>query len=101
MDTADPRKTRRRRRTIVVPALLWLLFCAGLALQVFSPHLAIEHNSFVILAKDAPPGSVVDPRALVNRERSIQATSAALVLVGAIGLGIWYRESLMRSLSGK
>jgi len=70
-----------------------------LAVQVFSPHLPIEHNSFLVSEDVVPAGSVVDPRALVNRQRSMQATSAVLVLIGVIGLAIWYREALSRSLT--
>jgi hypothetical protein len=101
MDTAPQPTAGKPRRSIIKPALLWVFFGAGLALQAFSPHLAIEHDSFVIPADAVRPGSVIDPRALVKRERLIQGTSAALVLIGVAGLGIWYRESLVRSLSRK
>ena len=99
MDTAGiPAQTRR---SVVKPALLWLLFCAGLGLQFFSPHLKVEHDSFVIPQSAMKAGSVIDPRALVHRERLIQGASAGLVLVGTIGLAICYREALRRSLSRK
>ena len=81
--------------------LLWLVFFLGLSLQAFSPHLAIEHNSFVIPADAASRGSVIDPRALVNRQRFMEGASAALVLAGVVGLGIWYRDELVRSLLRK
>jgi hypothetical protein len=87
------------RRGIVAPILLWLVFGAGLTAQLFSPHLPIEHNSFVISGDAVPPGSVVDPRALVARQRFMQTTSAVLVLVAVIGLAFWYREALSRSLT--
>ncbi len=94
-------KTPSGHRSAFLPASLWIIFCAGLAVQFFSPHLPIEHNSFIISADVVPPGAVIDPRALVNRQRHMQATSAVLVLVGVIGLAIWYREALSRSLTRK
>jgi hypothetical protein len=98
MENPDISLDRSVNRSLL-PALLWLSFCAGLIVQIFSPHLPVEHNSFVISAGLVPPGSVIDPRALVSRQRFMQASSAALVLVGAIGLAIWYRETLSRSLT--
>ena len=97
----DDAAAGRQRRRPVVPLLLWLVFCLGLMLQAFSPHLAIEHNQFVIPADVMSRGSAVDPRALVNRQRFMEGASAALVLVGAVGLGIWYRDELLRNLSRK
>jgi len=84
-----------------MPLLLWAIFLAGLALQLFSPHLRIAHDAFVISPDLVTPGSVVDPHALVQRERMIQLYSALLVLAGAIGLGLYYRRSLLRHLLGK
>ena len=89
------------RRGYAVPVLLWLVFAGGLVLQAFSPHLAIEHNSFVITEDSVPRGSVVDPQQLVQRQKAIQGTSAVLVLVGAVGLAYWYRGALRKSLTGK
>jgi hypothetical protein len=99
MDNLETPIANRSRRSILVPMLLWLVFGAGLSVQAFSPHLPIEHNSFVISADVVPAGSVLDPRALINRQRLMQAISAMLVLVGAAGLAIWYREALSRSLT--
>jgi NhaP-type Na+/H+ or K+/H+ antiporter len=87
------------KRSILLPAALWLLFAAGLILQAFSPHLAIEHNSFVIPESVYAPGSTIDPRALVQRQRYMQGLSALLVVVSVIGLGIRYRRVLSQSLS--
>jgi len=101
MDTADQAIPPKARRSAVIAALLWLLFCAGLSLQLLSPHLRVEHDTFVIPQTAVKAGSVIDPRALVHRERLIQGASAGLVLVGAVGLAICYREPLMRSLSRK
>jgi len=101
MDTADQTFPAKPRRSVIPPALLWFVFCAGLALQYFSPHLAVEHDSFVIPQTAMKPGSAIDPRALVRRERLIQGASAGLVLAGAVGLALWYRELLQRSFSRK
>ncbi len=101
MDKAEQTGSSSGKRSFVVPALLWLVFTAGLVLQAFSPNLAIEHNAFVIDENSVPRGSVVDPQKLVNRQKSIQGASAALVIVGAVGLAVWYRRALTRSLTGK
>jgi hypothetical protein len=101
MDPANQAIAVKPRRSVVKPTLLWLVFCAGLALQLLSPHLRVEHDSFVIPESAMKAGSVIDPRALVHRERLIQGASAGLVLLGAVGLAICYREPLMRSLSRK
>jgi hypothetical protein len=95
----DSSSASGRRRRILLLAALWLLFAAGLAMQAFSPHLAIEHGSFVIPESANASGAAIDPRELVQRQRFMQAISAALVVAAVIGLGICYREVLSRSLS--
>ena len=86
------------RHKVMLQALMWLLFATGLALQLFSPHLAVEHNSFVIPASASAPGSSIDPRALVQRQRYMQGSSALLVVLAVIGLGIQNRKLLSQSL---
>ncbi len=89
------------KKPLWIPAVLWAVFLAGLALQLFSPHLSIAHNAFVIPPSLADHGSTLDPRALVQKERMIQSFSALFSLTGAIGLGLYYRRSLLRHLLGK
>ena len=101
MERVDEMAVSQRGRGVIVPVVLWLLFGGGLLLQVFSPHLKVEHDSFVIPADAAAKGSVLDPRELVHRQRMIEGFSAGLVLVGVVGLGFWYRDALRRSVTGK
>jgi hypothetical protein len=91
----------RNKRALLIRALIWAVFLSGLLLEVFSSHLKIAHDSFVIPANMIPQGSTIDPRALVMRERTIQLCSAALVLAGAIGLAIYYRVVLLSSFRRK
>jgi hypothetical protein len=101
MEHETEEKATTRSRKGLITAFFWLLFSAGLVLQVFSPHLAIEHNSFVIPATAVARGGGIDPPRLVARQRAFQAASATLVLIGTIGLAMSYRELISRSLSGK
>jgi hypothetical protein len=84
-----------------LPFAIWAVFLSGLLLQLFSPHLRVVHNAFVIPPDLANRGTPVDPRALVQKERTIQMCSAFLALVGAAGLALWYRHTLLQSLLGK
>ena len=99
VEMAEGTAAGKQRKLMI--ALVWLVFVAGLALQAFSPHLTVEHNTFVVSSDSVPAGSVIDPRSLVQRERYFQAASAALVLIGALGLAFAYREVLRRSFSGR
>jgi hypothetical protein len=96
----DP-ATRHNRSSLLVPLTIWAIFLIGLSLQLFSPHLQIAHDSFVIPQDLVHPGTPLDPHALVQKERIIQSFSALLVLVGAVGLAFYYRRTLLKSFSGK
>ena len=100
MDSSE-RPAPSSKKSLWLPLLLWAIFVAGLALQLFAPHLGIAHNAFVIPPGLATHGSAVDPRALVQKEKMMQLSSALLVLAGAIGLALYYRRSLLRHLLGK
>jgi hypothetical protein len=91
----------RDKTSLLVPLSIWAVFLTGLLLQLFSPHLQVAHDSFVIPADVMSRGSPVDPHALVRQERMIQLSSALLVLAGAIGLALFYRRTLFRYLFGK
>jgi NhaP-type Na+/H+ or K+/H+ antiporter len=99
--TASDLPPNRQRNSLLIPISIWAVFLAGLMLQLFSPHLQIDHNSFVIPQDLINQGVPIDPRALVRQERVIQICSALLALAGAIGLALYYRRALSRSWSGR
>jgi hypothetical protein len=98
--SGDPSPTRNRS-SILPPLFLWVVFFTALVLQLFSPRLKIAHDSFVIPAEVLRSRSVVDPRALVKRERVIQLCSAVFAIAGASGLAFYYRRSLLAHLPGR
>ena len=83
-----------------MPAIFWAVFAAGLLLQLFSPHLKIEHNAFVAPPALLSSGKTINPSALVAKERTVQSLSAFLTIGGAIGLAWCYWSRLFsRSVS--
>jgi hypothetical protein len=98
MESSD-RSPNRNRPSPLVPLVIWAVFFSGLLLQLFSPHLRISHDSFVIPQDEVSQGSVIDPRALIAKERTIQLCSALLTLAGAIGLALYYRRTLLKYVS--
>jgi len=92
---------RLGKSSLLVPFAIWSVFLIGLLLQLFSPHLQIAHDSFVIPQDLVHSGTSLDPHALVQKERIIQSFSALLVLAGAVGLAFFYRHTLLKSLTGK
>jgi hypothetical protein len=98
MESSD-RSPNRNRPSPLVPLVIWAVFFSGLLLQLFSPHLRISHDSFVIPQDAVSQGSVIDPRALIAKERTIQLCSALLTLAGAIGLAVYYRRTLLKYVS--
>ena len=93
--------TTSNKISLWLPLAIWTIFLAGLLLQLFSPHLQIAHNAFVIPQDAVRPGMPVDPRSLVQLEKSIQIASALLVLAGATGLALFYRRTLLKYALGK
>jgi len=93
--------SRFSQPSFLVPLAIWSVFLIGLLLQLFSPHLQIAHDSFVIPQDLVHTGTPLDPHALVQKERIIQSFSGILVLAGAVGLALFYRRTLLLSLSGK
>ena len=79
--------------------LLWVIFGAGLLVQVLAPRLKIEHNAFVIPPALMSPGKAIDPEAIVAREKRMQLLSGLLTLGGALGLAFYYRDTLIRRRS--
>jgi hypothetical protein len=74
--------------------MVWTVFALGLLVQVFSPHLKIEHNAFEMPPTLLALGKPISPSDLVARERIVQSTSAVLTLAGAVGLARCYWQRL-------
>jgi hypothetical protein len=91
---AARRQSRVQRKRWLVP-LLWMVFISGLVVQAFAPRLKIEHNAFVIPPAMVAQGKTVNPAELVQREKRMQLISGLLTLAGALGLGLYYRDTLM------
>ena len=79
----------------------WLLFAAGLALQLFGPRLEVSKGVFVIPPALTAQNEELNPEKLIQRERRVQWTSAFLTLGGAIGLAFFYRGILLKRATGK
>jgi hypothetical protein len=70
------------------------MFAAGMALQLLGPHLKIANRAFVIPPKLTTEGNNIRLVEIIARQRHTQVISALLVLGGAIGLGVLYRDTL-------
>jgi hypothetical protein len=88
---------RGRRRWLA--GLFWVMFGAGVLVQVFAPRLKIEHNAFVIPPSLLSAGKQINPAEIVARERQMQMLSAGLTAGGAIGLGFYYRRAFFKGPS--
>jgi len=99
--TSNESANLRGSNTFWLSLAIWSIFLSGVLLQLFSPHLQIAHNAFVIPPDLIRAGTPLDPRALVQQEKAIQLSSALLVLAGATGLAVFYRRTLLMHLSGK
>src|SRR5262249_26118953 len=87
----DLRSGRRRRWLALV---CWVMFAAGVLLQLLGPHLKIANRAFVIPQKLTTEGNNIRLVEIIARQRQTQVISALLVLSGAIGLSVLYRDSL-------
>ncbi len=85
----------KRNRRIWGAPLFWVVFCAGLIVQAFAPRLKIANSAFVIPPDVTSRATSVNPAALVEKERILQSLSAILTMAGAVGLGLYYRRSLV------
>src|SRR5215471_12515510 len=83
--------SRRRRWQALV---CWLMFGAGLLLQLLGPHLKIANRAFVIPQKLTTEGNNIRLVEIIARQRQMQVISGLLVLSGAIGLAVLYRDTL-------
>ncbi|HEX5322931.1 MAG TPA: hypothetical protein VFW40_04035 [Capsulimonadaceae bacterium] len=87
---------RAKQRRQWWPVLFWCLLAGGLLLQGFSPHLQIKQHSFVILVSPSTNGQPLDPAALVDRDRIMQAASGIVLIIACIGLAFQYRQYFLK-----
>jgi len=70
----DPPGNRRRRWRALV---CWLMFAAGLLLQLVGPHLKIANRAFVIPQKLTTEGNNIRLVEIIGRQRQVQVISAS------------------------
>jgi len=80
----------RRSRAL----LCWVVFAAGLLIQLLAPHLKIENGAFVIPPTLTAGANEIRPAEIVARQRRMQLISALLTVSGALGLAVLYRDIL-------
>lgn len=90
---------RGNRRWRSLALLCWLVFAAGLLVQVLSPHLMVSNGAFVIPQKLAAGRNVIRPDEIIARQRRMQLLSALLTVGGALGLAFVYRYILIGGVS--
>lgn len=69
--------------------VLWLGFGVGLLIQALAPPLQIQNRAFVM---PQTPGGTIDPAAIVDRARWMQAISGLVTASSAVGLAYHYRS---------
>ncbi len=79
--------------------LCWLVFGAGLLVQLLAPRLEISDGAFVIPTTLTAGEKNIRPIEIVRTERRMQLISGILTLSGALGLAFSYRDVLLRSVS--
>src|SRR6266702_3911378 len=87
----------RRRRSLAL--LFWLVFAAGLLVQLLSPHLKISNGAFVIPPEMAAGSNAIRLDEIVARQRRMQLLSVLLTVSGALGLAFLYRDILIGAAS--
>jgi hypothetical protein len=87
----------RRRRSLAL--VCWLLFAAGLLVQLLSPHLKVSNGAFVIPPKMAAGRNAIRLDEIVARQRRVQLLSILLTVGGALGLAFLYRDVLIGAAS--
>ena len=88
---------KRRRRWLAL--LCWLLFAAGLLVQLLFPRLKVANRAFVIPPQMAAGKNPIRLEEIVSGQRRTQVISALLTLGGAVGLAFLYRETLVKAVS--
>lgn len=91
MSTQKPSGRRKR-----FAALFWLLFGGGLLVHQLAPNLERTKEAFVVPMSLAQGQNTLNPAQIVAKERRLQVISAVLTASGALGLGLLYREALLR-----
>ncbi|MEA2552083.1 MAG: hypothetical protein QOJ65_259 [Fimbriimonadaceae bacterium] len=87
-----------RSRTLMplVGAAMWLCLAAGLGFQAFSPNLPVDTNgkgAFIF----TPEQAAAEPASItVKREKNMKALSALFVVIGAVGLFLYYKPLFMK-----
>ena len=74
--------------------LCWVVFAAGLLIQLLAPHLKISNGAFVIPPTLTAAANEIRPAEIVARQRRMQLISALLTVSGALGLAVLYRDIL-------
>jgi hypothetical protein len=87
----------RRWRSLAL--LCWLVFAAGLLVQLLSPHLKVSNGAFVIPPKMAAGRNAIRLDEIVARQRRMQLLSILLTVSGAFGLAFLYRDILIGGAS--
>src|SRR5207253_10373015 len=87
----------RHRRSLAL--ICWLVFAAGLLVQLLSPHLKISNGAFVIPPKMAAGRNAIRLDEIVGRQRRMQLLSILLTVSGAAGLAFLYRDILIGAAS--
>ena len=87
----------RRRRSLAL--LCWLVFAAGLLVQLLSPHLKISNRAFIIPPKMAAGKNAIRLDEIVARQRRMQLLSILLTVSGALGLAFLYCDILIGAAS--
>jgi hypothetical protein len=87
----------RRRRSLAF--LCWLVFTAGLLVQLLSPHLKISNGKFVIPPKMTAGRNGIRLDEIVARQRRMQLLSVLLTMSGALGLAFVYHDILIGAAS--
>ena len=86
-----------RRRSLAI--LCWLMFAAGLLVQLLSPHLKVSNGAFVIPPEMAAGKNAIRLDEIVARQRRMQLLSILLTVSGAFGLAFLYRDILIGGAS--
>jgi hypothetical protein len=89
--------SNRRRRSLAL--LCWLVFAAGLLVQLLSPHLKISNGHFVIPPEMTAGRNAIRLDQIVGGQRRMQLLSLLLTVGGALGLAFLYRDILIGGAS--
>jgi hypothetical protein len=94
-------RVRGNRRLRTLALLCWLVFAAGLLVQLLSPHLKVANGAFVIPPKMAAGRNAIRVDEIVGGQRRMQLLSVLLTGSGALGLAFLYRDILIGQPRGE